>query len=291
MTGAARQRTLGLGLVLAAGCSFATIGIFNRLGAARGVDVPTALALRFTLAAALLWALAAVRPGPRVAPRKLAGLALMGALFVLEAGLFFVSSRRIPVALTALLLYLYPALVMLLAWAVRGDRPGRGGLLALGLAMAGIALAIGFPSRRLDPLGVLLGLCSSLGYAVYMFLGERLQRGLGPLAATRWISTFAALLVLALGPAAGGIHPALPAGAWPSVVGLAVFGTVLPTALVLAGLRRISATEASIACTIEPIATAALGALLLGEHLTAPQLAGGGLVIAAVLVLALGDRS
>jgi len=291
VTTATRTRAGGILLVVLAGCSFATIGIFNRFTAQRHVDVTTALTLRFGLAALLLWAWVPTRGRVRVEGRRLAGLALMGALFVMEAGLFFVSSRRIPVALTALLLYLYPAWVMLLSWFLRGERPGRGGVLALGLALAGTAMAIGFPAHRLDPLGVALGLASSLGYAVYMFLGSRMQRGLPAPVVTLWITTFAALLYLALGPALGGLHLTAALSAWPSILGLAVLGTVVPTVLVMAGLSRISATQASIACTVEPVATALMGALLLNEHLQRLQLAGGVLVIVAVLVLSVGDRS
>jgi drug/metabolite transporter (DMT)-like permease len=291
VTSARRTRTTGILLVVAAGCSFASIGIFNRLGAARGVGIPTALTLRFSLAALLLWAVALPRQRLRVPLRRLAGLALLGALFVTEASLFFISSRRIPVALTALLLYLYPAWVMLLSWALRGERPGRGGLAALGLALAGISLAIGFPAHHLDLLGVLLGLASSLGYACYMFLAARFQRGLAPVVATLWITTFAAVILAAGAGLQGSLHPALPPGAWPSVLGLAVLGTVVPVFLLMEGLVRISPTQASIACTVEPVATALMGALFLGEGLQPLQLAGGGLVIAAVLVLSLADRT
>jgi drug/metabolite transporter (DMT)-like permease len=291
LTSARRSRTTGILLVVAAGCSFATIGIFNRLGAARGVGIPTALTLRFSLASLLLWAIALPRHRIRVPRRQLAGLALLGGLFVTEASLFFVSSRRIPVALTALLLYLYPAWVMLLGWALRGERPGRGGLAALGLALAGITLALGFPAHRLDPLGVSLGLASSLGYACYMFMAARFQRGLAPVVATLWITTFAALILAGAGLLRGDLHPALSAGAWPSVLGLAVLGTVVPVFLLMEGLVRINPTQASIACTVEPVATALLGALFLGEALQPIQLAGGGLVIAAVLVLSLADRT
>jgi len=287
----AAARTRGILLVVVSGCSFATLGICNRFAAARGVDILSALTLRFLLAAAALWALALPRHRVALSRDRIPGFLLMGGLFVSEAGLFFVSSRLIPVALTALLLYLYPALVMLLCWGFRGERPGRTGLLALVLALAGISLAIGFPASRLDPLGVALGLASSLGYAVYMFLGARLQRGLAPLVATLWISTFAAAIFLAIGLATGGLHLALPAPAWPSILGLAILGTVVPVLLLMEGLARITPTQASIASTVEPVATALMGALLLGERLRAPQLAGGGLVIAAVLVLSLGDGS
>ena len=284
------QRLEGLALVVLSGCSFATLGIFNRFAGSHGVNVLTVLTLRFALAAVILWALVLPRRQVRVSGPKAAGFLLMGALFVLEAGCFFVSSRLIPVALTALLLYLFPALVMLLAWALRGEHPGRTGLLALTLALAGIALAVGCPAQHLNPLGVALGLVSAVGYAVYMLLGARLQAGVPPLLSTAWITSFAAALFLLLGLVSGGLHPLQALTAWPPILGLAIFGTVVPVFTLMAGLARISATQASIASTVEPIATAILGALLLHESLQGLQLFGGGLVLLAVLLLSIGAQ-
>ena len=286
MTGFAPARRLeGLALVVVSGCFFATLGIFNRFASARGVDVLTVLTLRFALAALCLWALALPRQPLRLAPRQMGGFLLMGGLFVLEAGFFFVSSRRIPVALTSLLLYLFPAVVLLLAWGLRGEHPGASGLLALGLALAGIALAVGFPAHHLDPLGVGLGLGSALGYAVYMMLGSHFQRGVPPLVASAWISTCAAVILLLLGLATGGLHPLRALPAWGSVLGLALLGTVVPVVTLMAGLARVSATEASIAATVEPIGTAVLGAVILHETLQPLQWLGGTLVVLAVLLL------
>ena len=287
---AAVRRLEGIGLVVLSGCSFATLGIFNRLASAHGVNVLTVLALRFGVASLCLWAILLPRGKVRLPMGKVAGFLLLGALFVLEAGFFFVSSRRIPVALTSLLLYLYPALVLLLGWAFRGERPGRGSLLALLLALAGIALAVGAPSHRLDPLGVALGAASALGYAIYMLLAARLQVGIPPLVATATISTCAALIFLLLALATGSFHPQQALPAWGSVLGLAILGTVVPVFTLMAGLARISAAQASIASTVEPMATAVMGALFLGEALQGLQVLGGALVLLAVLLLSLGDR-
>jgi drug/metabolite transporter (DMT)-like permease len=286
---AGSRRLQGLALVLLSAISFASLGILNRLAGARGVNILTALTLRFTLAALLLWLLNWRRP-VRLPLRKLLGFLAMGALFVTEAGLFFVSSRLIPVALTCLLLYLYPAIVMLLVWALRGERPGRAGALALALALAGIALAVGAPAQRLDPLGVALGAASSLGYAVYILIGSRAQAGVPALTATLWISTCAAVLLLLLGLATGGFQPRSALPAWPAIAGMAVFGTVVPVFMLMAGLARISATQVSIASTVEPIAAAAMGAAFLGEALVPLQLLGGVLVIGAVLLLSVGGK-
>ena len=286
----AARRLEGLALVVLSGCSFATLGIFNRFAGAHGVNVLTVLTLRFAVAALCLWAMVLPVYPVRVARRKAGGFLLMGGLFVLEAGSFFISSRRIPVALTSLLLYLFPAWVMLLGWALRGERPGTRGLLALALALGGIALAVGSPGHALDHLGVALGVGSSVGYAVYMLLGARLQRDVPPLVATAWISTCAAVLFLLLGLVTGGFHPVLALSAWAPILGLAIFGTVVPVFTLMAGLARISATQASIASTVEPIATAAMGALFLHEALQSLQLVGGALVLLAVLLLAVGKR-
>lgn len=286
----AALRLEGIGLVVLSGCSFATLGIFNRLAGAHGVNVLTVLSLRFGLAAVCLWAMVLPRYQVRVTPRKALGFLFMGGLFVLEAGCFFVSSRRIPVAVTALLLYLFPAWVMLLGWALRGERPGAKGILALGLALGGIALAVGSPAQHLDPLGVALGIASSLGYAVYMLLGSRLQSGVRPLVATGWITTCAAVIFLLLGLVTGGFHPRQALDAWAPILGLAILGTVVPVFTLMAGLARLTATQASIASTVEPIATAAMGALFLHEALQSLQLVGGALVLLAVLLLSLSER-
>ena len=287
MTAAAKaaRRLEGIALVVLSGCCFATLGVFNRFASARGVNVLTLLTLRFGLAALCLWVLALPRHSVRLSRRKIAGFLLMGSLFVLEAGLFFVSSRRIPVALTSLLLYLFPALVMLLAWALRGEHPGTRGLLALALALGGIALAVGSPAHKLDPLGVLLGLGSAFGYAVYIFLGSTFTRGVPPLVSTAWISTCAAVIFLILAVATGSFHPVQALPAWGSVLGLALIATVISVVTLMAGLARISATEASIAATVEPIGTAVLGVVFLHETLQGLQLIGGGLVLLAVLLL------
>lgn len=283
------RRLEGLALVVLSGSCFATLGLFNRFAADRGVNVLTVLVLRFTLAALCLWLLALPGAKVRLRPRQVAGFLLLGALFVLEAGFFFVSSRRIPMALTALLLYLFPGLVMLLAWGLRGEHPGGRGLLALGLALAGIGLAVGFPAHRLDPLGVGLGLCSALGYAFYMFLGARFQEGVPPLRAAAWITTWAAALLLLVALATGGCHPSGALPAWGSILGVAVLGTVVPVFTLMAGLARLTATQASIAATVEPIGAGVLGALFLHESFHGLQWLGGGLVLVAVLLLSVGE--
>src|ERR671934_131362 len=94
-------------------------------------------------------------------------------------------------------------------------------------------------------------------------------------------------LCLASGSAVlGQLRPgALTAAGWGWLASLAVVSTVGAIALFFAGLRRAGPTTASILSTVEPLVTVLLALAVFGERLGAVQLAGGALVLAAVIVL------
>ena len=92
------------------------------------------------------------------------------------------------------------------------------------------------------------------------------------------------------GVATGSIDLALPAEAWLWLVLIAVVSTVVAVSCFFAGLRRVGPSEAAILSTFEPVVTVALAFLALNERLTPAQLAGGALVLAAVILLQLPAR-
>ena len=68
---------------------------------------------------------------------------------------------------------------------------------------------------------------------------------------------------------------------------IALVSTVVAVSAFFAGLRRVGPSEAAILSTFEPPVTVALAFAVLGERLAPAQLAGGALVLAAVVVLQL----
>lgn len=290
-----RERLIGIGLVLISGISFSVLPIFNRYAAAAGVNVTTLLALRFSIAAAVVWMMLS-RSGRAVAGRSLsrrriAGLCLLGAIYVAQSSSFFESSRRIPVALTSILLYLYPAVVALLAWLFLGDRLTGIKLFSLTLALAGSVLTLGSPQAGTDILGVVLGIVSAIIYSIYIVLGSRLQIGVPVRVASAYIMTAAGLIFIVFGLVTGQLNLALSSAAYVPVLGLALISTVVPFLTFFAGMERIGPSHTSIISAVEPLGTAVLGALLLGEMLGPLQLIGGGLILSAVVLLALrGER-
>src|SRR4051812_31433608 len=140
--GAPRERE-GLLFVLLSAAGFGAMPIFAKQAYAAGVELTPLLALRFAMAAAMLWALILLR---RRGLGSLRALALGGALgaggYAVQAALYFGALQRIDAGLASLLLYAYPALVTVGAFALRRESPTRRKLGALALASSGVALVL-----------------------------------------------------------------------------------------------------------------------------------------------------
>ena len=97
------------------------------------------------------------------------------------------------------------------------------------------------------------------------------------------------LTILVFFPVALGLLAALsPVGVsgWAALVGISVISTLVAILAFFAGLKRVGAATASIVSTLEPVVTVALAAVFLQEMLSAVQLVGGVLVLAAAAWIA-----
>jgi drug/metabolite transporter (DMT)-like permease len=282
-----RRDTVGLALVVISAVGFGSLGVFGKLATRHGISLPTLLGLRFALASVVLWGIALARHEVRwLGTRRMAGIALMGVFYVAQAAAFFSSLRTIPAAITSILLYVYPVMVTLLARVVVKEPLTRMRLLALALACAGVLLVVGpSPTGHLDPGGVLLGLASAVVYSTYILSGGVLLREVPAIYATAIITAVGGASYLAFGAATGQLHAADGPG-WGVIAGMAIVPTLIAASAFLAGLARVGPTRASIVSTLEPVTTAVLAALVLGEGLSAMRVAGGLVVLSAAVLVA-----
>jgi drug/metabolite transporter (DMT)-like permease len=280
-----RRGAVGIAYVAASALCFGAMPVFARRAYQDGVDPPTLLLLRFGAAAAVMWTLVAWRGTRLPRGRGLYTLVGMGAIgYAGQAFSYFTALTLASAGLVALLLYTYPALVALLSWAVLRHPLSRLQLGALAMALAGSLLTIG---RAGDgaPLGVALGLLAALIYSVYILVGARLPADVTPTASTAVVTSAAAVVYGAVAAVAG-VRLPVSAGGWLAILAVALVGTVLAIACFLAGLERLGAVRTSVYSTLEPAFTLGLAALLLGEEVGALRLAGGALILGAVLLLA-----
>ena len=275
---------LGIALALTSAASFGVMPVLTKVVYDDGADPVGVLAVRFALAAVVLQVLARARREPRPPGRTLALLVGLGGIgYVGQALCYFFALERISAGLTALLLYVYPALVVVLGAVVLRDRPRPLAVGCVVVATLGTALTIG-PVAGGQVSGVLLGLAAALVYAVYILVSSRVS-GVGPFATSAWVLTSSAVVMGVLAAALGLRLPSSGA-AWLALVGIALVGTVLAVTTFFAALALLGPSDTAVVSTVEPVVSIAVAGLVLGERLEPLQLAGGVVVLLAVGTLA-----
>jgi drug/metabolite transporter (DMT)-like permease len=91
--------------------------------------------------------------------------------------------------------------------------------------------------------------------------------------------------------AAKGLNVPHTAAGWGGVFAIALVGTVVAIITFFAGLERVGPTNASVLSTFEPVTTVVLAAVFMGEAVSPLRIAGGALILMAVILLAKGEFS
>ena len=311
----AGPRTLGFVLVLISACAFGSGALFAKPVYAAGLDWKGLLYWRFLIAAVVSWGWLLARASNRRSLRRLSRrrwvvLGALGIMYVGNTGTYYAALETVSASLAALIVYIYPVLVAVLALRVGRPLEGRRPWLALGLAIAGIVLAVGGidPSHAPPATGIALALAAGVIYAVWVVLsahlgGERRtprdpaprealegveETDPAPAAAVMMTGAFAIYAILGVVSGEPVTPDRVPAGAWFGLLGVGLVSTAVAMQTFYAGARRIGAARAALVSTIEPVYTIVLATLLFGEALTGVQLLGGGLVIGAVLLAETG---
>lgn len=279
----------GLLLCVLAAAGFGTMGVLAKLSYAAGASVLTLLSVRFALGAALLWAFAARRGVARITrPRAAAAALTMGLLlYSAESGLYATALTRIDASLAELLIFTYPALVVVAAIALRREPASRRRLGAVAIAMGGVLLVLlGGAIGAVDPVGVGLALAAAVLYATYVLSTHGVGARLHPLTFAALVCSGAAISFTLFGAASGELRPADVSGAgWLWIGLIAVLSTAVGMTAFIAGVERLGPSRASIMSALDPFVAVTSAAVVFGDRLAPVQLLGGVLIVAAVVVL------
>ena len=282
----------GLAIAVGGAVLFSTKAIVAKLLYRYQIDAITVIAFRMLFSVPFFAAIAVwqmrTQPALSKADRwRMVGLGLVG--YYLSSTLDFLGLQFISVGLERLILFLTPTFVLLLTSVMLKRHISRLEWAAMAVSYGGIVLVFAHDIRTgmgSVVTGSLLVLGSAVAYAVYLLYSGEMVRRIGSTRLVAYAMCVASAACVAqffvLRPFHLLIQPA-PVY-WLSLVN-AVFCTILPVFMTMAAVQRIGAPTASQAGMVGPVSTLFLGALVLGEPVTAIQLAGTALVIAGITML------
>ncbi|MEC7557254.1 MAG: DMT family transporter [Planctomycetota bacterium] len=266
--------TRGRWLLVAAAVLWSTTSLFVKVEALRDIPGPTLAALRALFAAVCLV------PFVRISSvRWRVGLLPMATAFAAMNVLFLTAMTLTTAAAAVFLQYTATPWSFLLGLVILGETWRRGNVVAVGLAMAGIAIIVATTDGQ-SSLGNLLAVASGLAFAA-VIISLRHLRQESPVFLVL-VNQAASCLVLL--PWLAWHPPSLSLDQW---LLLAAFGIVqmsIPYLLFARGLKSVPAQEAALIVLLEPVLTPVWVGLLGWEFAPATTWLGGALIVGGLLL-------
>ncbi len=291
-------RWVGIAILLAIAATFGSNHIAARVAFDHGTSVATAVAFRAAgTALALAAALVALRVPLRMPAASLARTVAVGAILAVQSYCLYSAVARIPAALALLAFNTYPLLYALMSAAAGMERLPRRALLAMPVALFGLALALDVVggaekiSARWTEIGAgaTFSIAASLCFATVLFVSARWLHGVDGRVRSGVINAVVAVLVLAAGAPVGLLALPADSAGWTGLALLTIFYGTAITALFVLQPRLGAATDIA-ALNFEPIAVLILGWAILGQGLSPTQIAGALVVIGAIVALGTAKR-
>ena len=292
-----RQQNLGYLLAAVAGCLLSTLGVLGKAAYALGVDPLSVISLRATIATAIIGlTLAAVKPSSlRLRSADIPFFFTYGFIGIaLNYAGYFYALKFTTVATAITSLYTYPALVVVLAFAIYHERITRAKSVALLCTFLGIVLvALGSSTIVVngDLRGIGFGLLAGVATAIYVLAGKRALTKYDTKTALFYSFLSGSLALDALRITRLGFTLTLNWSEMIVVLLIAIVPTVLGYGMLTYSLRFIEAGKASLACSIEPAIAIYLAFLFFNEKPSPIQLAGSALIVLSVVLLQLRSES
>jgi drug/metabolite transporter (DMT)-like permease len=217
--------------------------------------------------------------------KKIIGLGVIGT--TVQAGCYILAVKELGPGTAAILIYIYPSLVLLWERILFGHpiRLEQVGLMAL--SWSGSYLVLGFHSFHGTWLGAMAAILSAIFYSFYLSSSHHVSRGCNV-----WITSWCVALGALIGTTFTWIFldrtfPSISFSLFATLFGYAVVGTIIPMAAVFAAMRLIGAASTSLLCMSEPIFAVLVGVWLFQESLSPVQIAGAFLIMTASILLSL----
>ena len=276
--------------VIIAGCCWGIIGLFSRPLLTIGYSAIQVSLLRalFTALFLIIYTFAKDRSKFHVQFKDLWLFVGTGILSIAAFNVcYFISISLNSLSLAAILLYTAPSFVVIFSRMIFKEKITKSKLMALLLSFAGSFFAAGLigSSVQTSLLGLLVGLGSGLGYALYSIFSKIALKKYNWLTVITYTFIFATISLLPLS------HPSEIKGLFvttPSylitILALSLISTLLPFFLYTSALQNLEAGKASLFTFVEPLVATLVGVFLFGEDLTINIVIGISLIVVSLFI-------
>lgn len=288
------QRPFDVAMVVIAALTWGTIGVavgwLYRVADTNSLSIGF---LRLLLSAPVLLITARLLAGPqafRIQPRHHWTLALIGGAFAGYQVAYFAAIPYLGVAAAVLInICSAPIFTALLARVFLGERLRPSTWLAVGGAVFGAGLLVGGAPQVQSTADLLIGaalaLTAGFSYSLVVLGARLIAANYHPVVPVALSFALGALLLLPAALTTGLVIDYPPLG-WLVLIYLSIVPTALAYALYVRGMRSVRATTAATITLLEPLGSALLAILLLGERFTATGMVGAALLIVSIMVIA-----
>lgn len=210
-------------------------------------------------------------------------------LGTLNIGIFFpmlfITAERLPGGVAATLGATQPIIVALLAVWVLSEGLSVPRLLWGVVGVLGVGLVVLGPGAGLDAVGIVAGLAGAVSMGLGVTLTKRWGRpeGVGPMAYAGWQLAAGGLVLLVPTLAVEGVPHGVDGIALAGYAWLGLVGGLLAYTLWFRGVRALPVAPTALLGLLSPLVAAGIGALVLGETFTPPQVLGFALALTALV--------
>jgi drug/metabolite transporter (DMT)-like permease len=267
-------------------------------GALRAIDPLILSQSRATLSLAVLLPVLLLQRGAaalRVPRADLVRFALLGVFGVAASNyLYYLAIQRTNVATAIILQYTAPVWVLIYMVMRGAQRPSLRRSAAVGLAVAGCTLAVGFVGSgglRLDALGVTAALLAAFSFAFYNVGGHSVLTRYDRWKVLLWVLVSTSAFWMFVNPPWKVVAAHFSGEQWTFMLVFSLVSVLGPFSCYFAGLQYLEPTRAVVVSCLEPVFSIVIAAIVLGELLRPLQTLGIVVVLVAIVLIQLPERA
>ena len=200
---------------------------------------------------------------------------------------FYICIQSGNAAMATILQYLAPLFIALWGFVVERKNPLKGDLIAFGIALVGVILAVtkgNFEQLSIPLFSIIFGLLSAISAGVYYSEPKPLMKNNSPIVILGWGTLITSVFSNLYSPVWTDV-PKITPGLILGVTGVILIGTIIAFSCMLYSLRFASSQVSSIVDAIEPVATFVISIIFFRTSFNWVEIVGAVLVILSVYVL------